>query len=67
MHDVDERTRPATEQETILLVHGERLWSYPYRKMVPVLVAAGHWVVAPDLIGFGRSDKPASIAAWACG
>src|SRR5262249_5612146 len=42
----------------VLCLHGEPSWSYLYRKMIPVLVAAGHRVVAPDLIGFGRSDKP---------
>src|SRR5688572_16738068 len=45
----------------ILLLHGEPSWSYLYRTMIPPLVAAGHRVVAPDLVGFGRSDKPASI------
>jgi haloalkane dehalogenase len=43
----------------VLLLHGEPSWSYLYRTMVPVLVAAGHRVVVPDLVGFGRSDKPA--------
>jgi haloalkane dehalogenase len=42
----------------VLLLHGEPSWSFLYRKMIPVLVAAGHRVVAPDLVGFGRSDKP---------
>src|SRR5262249_33900565 len=42
----------------VLCLHGEPSWSYLYRKMIPVLLAAGHRVVAPDLIGFGRSDKP---------
>ena len=42
----------------MLLLHGEPSWSYLYRKMIPVLVAAGHRCVAPDLVGFGRSDKP---------
>ncbi|MEN9645708.1 MAG: hypothetical protein RL238_2377 [Actinomycetota bacterium] len=42
----------------VLLMHGEPSWSFLYRHMVPVLVAAGHRVVVPDLIGFGRSDKP---------
>ena len=41
----------------VLLVHGEPSWSYLYRKMVPPLVAAGHRVLAPDLLGMGRSDK----------
>jgi haloalkane dehalogenase len=40
-----------------LCLHGEPTWSYLYRKMIPVFTAAGHRVVAPDLIGFGRSDK----------
>jgi haloalkane dehalogenase len=44
----------------VLLMHGEPSWSFLYRKMIPVLVAAGHRCVAPDLIGFGRSDKPAA-------
>ena len=47
--------------EPILLIHGEPTWSYLYRKMVPVLVEAGHRCIVPDLIGFGRSDKPASM------
>ncbi len=42
----------------VLLLHGEPTWSYLYRKMVPVLLDAGFRVVAPDLVGFGRSDKP---------
>lgn len=42
----------------VLLMHGEPSWSYLYRKMIPVLVEAGHRCIAPDLIGFGRSDKP---------
>ncbi len=44
----------------VLCLHGEPSWSFLYRKMMPPLAAAGHRVVAPDLIGFGRSDKPAS-------
>ena len=39
-------------------MHGEPTWSYLYRKMIPGLLAAGHRVIAPDLVGFGRSDKP---------
>jgi len=42
----------------ILLMHGEPSWAYLYRKVIPTLVAAGHRCVAPDLVGFGRSDKP---------
>lgn len=56
VHYVDEG--PADAAETVLLLHGEPSWSYLYRKMIPVIVAAGHRAVAPDLIGFGRSDKP---------
>jgi haloalkane dehalogenase len=44
----------------VLLMHGEPTWSFLYRKMIPVLVHAGYRVLAPDLVGFGRSDKPAS-------
>jgi haloalkane dehalogenase len=53
---VDEGSGP-----TVLLLHGEPSWSYLYRTMVPVLVDAGFRCVAPDLIGFGRSDKPAEL------
>jgi haloalkane dehalogenase len=42
----------------VLLMHGEPAWSFLYRKMIPVLVAQGLRVIAPDLVGFGRSDKP---------
>jgi haloalkane dehalogenase len=44
----------------VLLIHGEPTWSYLFRKMIPILTAAGHRVIAPDLVGFGKSDKPAS-------
>jgi haloalkane dehalogenase len=60
MHYVDEGPADA---DPVLLLHGEPSWSYLYRKMVPVLTAAGHRAVAPDLIGFGRSDKPTDPAA----
>ena len=56
VHYVDEGPRDAPP---VLLMHGEPSWSYLYRTMIPVLVDAGHRCVAPDLIGFGRSDKPA--------
>jgi haloalkane dehalogenase len=52
---VDEGSGPV-----VLLLHGEPSWSYLYRTMIPVLVDAGFRCVAPDLIGFGRSDKPAT-------
>jgi haloalkane dehalogenase len=42
----------------VLLLHGEPTWSYLYRKMIPPIAKAGHRVIAPDLMGFGRSDKP---------
>lgn len=48
------------EADVVLLMHGEPTWSYLYRKMIPVLLEAGFRVVAPDLVGFGRSDKPAA-------
>jgi haloalkane dehalogenase len=43
---------------TVLMMHGEPSWSYLYRHMIPPVAAAGHRVIAPDLVGFGRSDKP---------
>jgi len=55
MHYVDEG--PA-EGELVLLLHGEPSWSYLYRKMIPVLAQAALRAVAPDLVGFGKSDKP---------
>ncbi len=54
-HYVDEGPRDAP---VVLLLHGEPSWSYLYRKMIPRFVAAGYRAIAPDLIGFGRSDKP---------
>lgn len=57
VHHID--TGTATSGETVLCMHGEPSWSYLYRKMISRFVAAGHRVVAPDLVGFGRSDKPA--------
>ncbi|HET6443451.1 MAG TPA: haloalkane dehalogenase [candidate division Zixibacteria bacterium] len=56
VHYLDEGPRAASP---VLLLHGEPSWSFLYRKMVPPLVDAGYRVVAPDLVGFGRSDKPA--------
>src|SRR5665213_3281588 len=47
------------EAPVVLLMHGEPSWSFLYRKMIPPLTAAGLQIVAPDLVGFGRSDKPA--------
>lgn len=47
--------------ETVLMLHGEPSWCYLYRKMIPIVSAAGHRIIAPDLIGFGRSDKPTQV------
>jgi haloalkane dehalogenase len=52
---IDEGPRDAAP---LLLLHGEPTWGYLYRRMIPVLLSAGRRVVVPDLIGFGRSDKP---------
>jgi haloalkane dehalogenase len=60
MHYVDEGPRDAP---VVLLLHGEPTWSYLYRKMIPVLVKGGFRAIAPDLIGFGKSDKPAEAEA----
>ena len=57
MHYVDEG--PA-DGEVVLLLHGEPSWSFLYRHMIPPIAAAGLRAVAPDLLGFGRSDKPTS-------
>ena len=54
----------ATSGHTVLLPHGEPTWGYLYRFMIPPLVAAGHRCVVPDLIGFGRSDKPAQRSSY---
>jgi haloalkane dehalogenase len=55
MHYVDEGPR---DGNVVLLLHGEPSWSYLYRHMIPPLSEAGFRVIAPDLIGFGKSDKP---------
>jgi tRNA(adenine34) deaminase len=56
MHYLDEG--PPDAAITWLCLHGNPAWSYLYRRMIPVFLAAGHRVVAPDMIGFGKSDKP---------
>lgn len=58
MHHLDEGPR---DGEIILCLHGQPSWSYLYRKMIPILTGAGYRVIAPDLIGFGKSDKPTSM------
>ena len=55
VHYLDEGPADAAP---VLLMHGEPSWSFLYRRMIPALVSAGQRVVAPDLVGFGRSDKP---------
>ena len=55
VHYIDEGERDAP---IVLMLHGEPSWSYLYRKMISLVVNAGYRVIAPDLIGFGRSDKP---------
>jgi haloalkane dehalogenase len=59
MHYIDEGK---TNKKIILLLHGNPSWVYNFRKIVPLLVAKGYRVIAPDMIGFGKSDKPASRA-----
>jgi tRNA(adenine34) deaminase len=61
MHYLDEGPRDASI--TWLCLHGNPAWSYLYRKMIPPFLAAGHRVIAPDLVGFGKSDKPKKESA----
>ncbi|MDF2463197.1 MAG: tadA [Ramlibacter sp.] len=61
MHYLDEG--PLDAPMTWLCLHGNPAWSYLYRKMIPVFLDAGHRVVAPDMIGFGKSDKPKKDSA----
>jgi pimeloyl-ACP methyl ester carboxylesterase len=61
MHYVDEGARDAP---VALCLHGQPTWSYLYRRMIPPLCAAGYRVVAPDMFGFGRSDKPVQAATY---
>jgi pimeloyl-ACP methyl ester carboxylesterase len=65
MHYVDEGPRDA--RVAFVCLHGEPTWGYLYRRMLPVFTAAGHRVIAPDLFGFGRSDKPVADAAYSFG
>ena len=57
IHHLDEGPK---DGPTVLLMHGQPVWSYLYRKMIPLLVKAGMRVIAPDLPGYGKSDKPAA-------
>ena len=61
MHYLDEGP---SDGELILCLHGQPTWSYLYRKMIPLFVDAGYRVVAPDFIGFGKSDKPTERADY---
>ena len=61
MHYLDEGPRDAPS--TWLCLHGNPAWSYLHRKMIPVFLTGGHRVVAPDMVGFGKSDKPKKDAA----
>jgi haloalkane dehalogenase len=61
LHYLDEGSADAP---VVLMMHGQPSWSYLYRRMIPPVVAAGYRVLAPDLIGFGRSDKPAEQDAY---
>jgi len=62
LHHVDEG--PGDAGQVFLCLHGEPTWSYLYRRMIPAFVHAGHRAVAPDFLGFGRSDKPEDDAAY---
>jgi len=62
VHYLDEG--PADAAATWLCLHGQPTWSYLYRKMIPVFLKAGHRVVAPDFVGFGRSDKPTDESVY---
>lgn len=61
VHYLDEGQR---DGRPVLLMHGEPSWCYLYRRVIPPLAAAGFRVIAPDLVGFGRSDKPADLADY---
>jgi haloalkane dehalogenase len=61
MHRVDEGPR---EAPVALMLHGEPTWSYLYRKLIPPVAAAGYRAIAPDMIGFGRSDKLTQRTAY---
>jgi pimeloyl-ACP methyl ester carboxylesterase len=62
VHHLDEGPRGA--RHVFLCLHGEPTWSYLYRRMIPVFAKAGHRAVAPDFLGFGRSDKPEEDATY---
>jgi haloalkane dehalogenase len=61
VHYVDEGPGGA---DPVVMLHGEPSWSFLYRKMIPIIGGAGHRAIAPDLVGFGRSDKPTRRDAY---
>ena len=61
IHYLDEGPR---DGDVVLMLHGEPSWSFLYRHMIPLFVAAGYRAIAPDLVGFGKSDKPAEMADY---
>ncbi|MBL8151358.1 MAG: haloalkane dehalogenase [Blastocatellia bacterium] len=61
IHYIDEGS---SNKEVVLLMHGEPSWAYIYRKMIPIFLQAGLRVVAPDFVGFGRSDKLSNISSY---
>jgi haloalkane dehalogenase len=61
IHTIDEGPKNG---EVIVCLHGQPSWSYLYRKMIPHFVTAGYRVIAPDLVGFGRSDKPTEVTDY---
>ena len=66
IHYLDENPAPRSGR-TVLCLHGQPTWCYLYRKMLPVFTVAGHRVVAPDFLGFGRSDKPVDDSVYTFG
>ena len=62
VHFIDEG--PKNAERVFLCLHGQPTWSYLYRKMIPKFVASGARVIAPDWLGFGRSDKPVSDVTY---
>jgi len=63
IHYIEEGPNDA---DPVLFMHGEPSWSYLYRKMIPIVVDAGYRAIAPDLVGFGKSDKPADRDDYTC-
>jgi len=64
VHYLDERPSATASGRTVLCLHGQPTWCYLYRKMIPSFTLAGLRVVAPDFLGFGRSDKPVDDAVY---